>query len=80
MKYKVGERFTIREDLPNPHRARQSGINSDIYLRVNPVEYHFRGYEVEIVEIYSEHSVRGYGVKYCNSREFFVHETHIKEV
>lgn len=73
MKYKIGESFTIREDLPTPLNSRETS-------RVNPIEYHFRGYRVEVVKIYSEHEVQGYGVIFGGaSREFFVHKDHIKE-
>lgn len=80
MKYKVGESFTIREDLPSPYSERKEGVKSEEYLRVNPVEYFFRGYRVEVVKVYSEHNVKGYGVIFGGaSREFFVHKSHIKE-
>lgn len=70
MKYNIGETIKIKNDLEYP----EGGQNY-----VNPVEYHFRGFEVKIVTIYALDDVKGYGVTYKNSREFFVHESHIEE-
>lgn len=76
MKYNVGDVIKIKEGL---QYLNQGKTNKGKFNYVNPVEYHFRGCEVKIVNIYTEHNVKGYGVKYFDSREFFVHELHIEE-
>lgn len=64
MKHNVGDLIRIKGDL-------------DYSKGTYPIEWFFRGFTVKVSSVYPQW--KGYGVKYFDSREFFVHELHIEE-
>lgn len=83
MKHTVGDKIKIRRDLNlnwHSNMMKNNQRDTNIYEWVNPIEYFFRGCEVEIIEVHTDHEIKGYGVKYKDSRKFFVHETHVEEI
>lgn len=70
--YKIGNTILLKENMKYGERVND-------YCSVNAVAAFFSGYPVKIIKCYNEHDNKGYGVRFKDSREFFVSDEMIEK-
>ena len=71
--YKIGTVVYLKKNLVYREKVNE-------YCTVNAVASFFSGYPVKIIKHYTEHKSIGYGVRYKDSREFFISEEMIHSI